>query len=254
MTAEESIPKRGPADLNLSAQILYKFITSDFESTWTALAAQRAEGAFTGRGNMMFARQAMTLLEFACRLYGQNADVRAEFSRALFEIETRYFTTMPGACAVAEGGVLLPFDPRAGPESSDRTLLTALFDVVRHGLAHYYQGITVELTDGRVLAISMSGASYGDELGKNLRRELYLGFVLAEHDDVVIRLYPDVLYLDVKEAIRRTGLLDRGLTLEYFERGGEGGRTYQFGGAALRRALEGGRHERVIARPGLQNA
>ncbi len=50
---------------DLPAIDLYRAITNDFESNWNPLA--RNERA-TGRGNFMFARQAMMLLEWASRL------------------------------------------------------------------------------------------------------------------------------------------------------------------------------------------
>lgn len=246
-------PERTPEELNLSARNLYEFITSDFESAWAALAAMKPEGQLRGRGNMMFARQAMSLLEFACRLYGKDENARSDVSVALFELERRYFTEMPGPCAVFDQrSVLLPFHPEKGPDSADRTLLTALFDMVRHGLAHQYQGITAELADRRVLVASISGVEYGDVLGNDPRRDTYLGYIKAEHDDLLLRLYPDVLYLDLKEAIARTRLLDRGLTLEYLERGGEEAHTYQFDAAAVEAALKAAGHRQVIAKPGGQ--
>jgi hypothetical protein len=253
LQAEERVPKRSAAELNLSARHLYNFITSDFESAWAALSLQKAEGPFKGRGNFMFARQAMALLEFACRLIGRSDEAREAFSRALFDIEPRYFTLMPGQCRGPESDPLLPFSPQHGRDSANRTLLAALFDMVRHGLAHQYQGITVELSDGRVLAASLSGVVYREELGTNLRRELYLGYLLATSDDMLIRLYPDVLYLDVKEAIRKSNLLDRGLALDYFVRGG-GGDNYGFDAAAVRNALADAGHAEVKGRPGIPDA
>ena len=242
------IPDRTPEELNLSARTLYDFITSDFESAWAALAAMQAnrEG-LRGRGNMMFARQAMSLLEFACRLCGSSADARADFSRALHEQDARYFTEMPGACAVFnDRSVLLPFHPQRGPGSADRTLLTALFEMVRHGLAHQYQGITAQLADGRVLVASISGVEYGDVLGENPRRDTYLGYIKAEHDDLLVRLYPDVLYVDVRDAIARSALLERGLTIDYLKRGGQEAATFQFDAASVEARLKAGGHSQVI--------
>lgn len=247
------VPERTPDELNLSARKLYEFITSDFESAWAALVAMRPEGAVRGRGNMMFARQAMSLLEFAARLYGRDESARADFSQALFDRERRYFTLLPGPCIVfTERSILLPFDPGQGPESADRTLLTALFDMVRHGLAHQYQGITAQLADRRVLAVSISGAEFGEALGKTIRRDTYLGYLKATHDDLLVRLYPDVLYLDLKGAIADVRLLDRGLAFDYLRRGAEQGATYRFDAASVEAALRAGGHERVIAQPGIE--
>jgi hypothetical protein len=240
---------RPPEELNLTPNELYEFITSDFESAWAAFAAMQPAPGRNGRGNMMFARQAMTLLEFACRLYGQDARARSDFSAALFDIDGRYFTEMPGRCGVVRS-LLLPFHPAKGPDSADRTMLAALFDLTRHGLAHQYQNITVQLTDRRILAVSVSGAKYGDTLGSNTARANYLGYLKAQYNDVLLRLYPDTLYLDLKEALARARLLERGLRLTYLARGGDGASTYQFDAASLEAALDAGGHARVIGMPG----
>lgn len=251
--AQPEPPTTRAADvLNLPPQKLYEFITSDFESAWAAFAAMMPAPGRSGRGNMMFARQAMTLLEFAGLLYEKNADARRHFSEALFRVEPRYFTRMPGPCATS-GVAQLPFDPRVGPESAATTLIAALFDMTRHGLSHQYQTITVQLTDRRVLAVGMSGPMYGEDLGANVAkwREKYLSYSKEIYNDMVVRLYPDLLYLDIKEAISASRLLDRGLTLKYFERGGDESKTYQFDVASLESALTAANHIRVIGRPGL---
>ena len=51
--------------LNASERDIYRYIVADFESAWDSVA--RSPGG-RGRGNYLFARQAMTLLEFAGRL------------------------------------------------------------------------------------------------------------------------------------------------------------------------------------------
>lgn len=232
--------ERSAEDLNLPPAKLFEFITSDFESGWAAFAEMKPAPGRSGRGNMMFARQAMTLLEFASLLYGSDEDARAAFSEALFKIEPRYFTEMPGRCA--KEGSRLPFDPRKGPDSAECTLLAALFDLMRHGLAHQYQTITVRLTDRRVLAVGISGTNYGDVLGRNVSRDTYLGYRKAEFNDLVLTLYPDLLYLDLKAAIERSHLLERGLALKYLARGGESEKTYQFDVASVEAALNGAGH------------
>lgn len=49
----------------LPPETLYRFIVADFEGAWNALASYSTP---CGRGNFMFARQAMSLLEWAARL------------------------------------------------------------------------------------------------------------------------------------------------------------------------------------------
>jgi hypothetical protein len=242
---------RAAGELNLAPAKLYEFITSDFESAWAAFAAMKPEPGRMGRANMLFARQAMTLLEFAGLLYEQDAGARRDFSEALIRVEPRYFTTMPGAC-VTSGVTRLPFDPRIGPESADRTLLAMLFDMTRHGLSHQYQTITVRLLDRRVLAVRISGPSYGETLSTDAAkyRDKYLSYLKADYNDMLITLYPDYLYLDIREAISVSKLLDRGLVPKYFERGGDESKTYQFDAASLESALKAANHIRVIGKPG----
>ena len=52
---------------NLSVDDVHLFITVDFMDSWNSLAANPDKKI--GRGNFMFGRQAMNLLEFAVRLY-----------------------------------------------------------------------------------------------------------------------------------------------------------------------------------------
>jgi hypothetical protein len=51
---------------NLSAGEIHNFISSNFQGAWDSIAANSDQSI--GRGNFMFARQSMTLLEFSARL------------------------------------------------------------------------------------------------------------------------------------------------------------------------------------------
>ena len=66
---------------NLSADEIYRFIVDDFEGAWNSLTANPKQGI--GRGNFMFVRQAMTLLEFSARLYNSNRKIHQNFSAEL---------------------------------------------------------------------------------------------------------------------------------------------------------------------------
>jgi hypothetical protein len=60
---------------NLGVREIYNFIAGDFRACWDSLANNA--DPIIGRGNFIFGRQAMNLLEFACKLYegdstGQN--------------------------------------------------------------------------------------------------------------------------------------------------------------------------------------
>jgi len=87
---------------NLDAGTLYEFIVGDFECAWNCLAANPD---VENRGNFMFARQAMTLLEWAARLCASDLSGAAltSLSQALIQIEPLYFTELPGICADFRG-------------------------------------------------------------------------------------------------------------------------------------------------------
>lgn len=54
---------------NLQPDTIFRFICNDFETAWDAVARQRSgRSGRLGRGNFMFALQAMVLLEWASRL------------------------------------------------------------------------------------------------------------------------------------------------------------------------------------------
>lgn len=76
---------------NLSVDEVHFFITGDFIGAWNSLAANPDKNI--GRGNFMFGRQAMNLLEFAARLCTNDSTGNAlkNFSNELFKIELRYF-------------------------------------------------------------------------------------------------------------------------------------------------------------------
>jgi len=135
---------------NLSPRQIYTFIVKDFEAAWDSIADNRRN---IGRGNFMFARQAMSLLEFAARFYGKNTNLRTKYSEELYKIEPKYFTDLPGPVGCNKGFTL----PHLGNTS---ILLWSLFDLIRHGLAHQYQQIRVTLTDGKHFYMNLEGASY----------------------------------------------------------------------------------------------
>jgi hypothetical protein len=90
---------------DLDASNLYQLITADFIGAWNSLASNPDP---IGRGNFMFARQAMTLLEFASRLCHKDAKALSDFSNALKGIEPKYFTRMPSVCANPDSEFTLP--------------------------------------------------------------------------------------------------------------------------------------------------
>ncbi len=201
---------------NVPPQTIYEFIVNDFESAWDSLAANQSA---RGRGNFMFARQAVTLLEWAARLCSVDttgAALRA-FSDAMLRIEARYFTELPNICADFEEFEL---PSRSGPRPQAQ-LLWAIFDLVRHGHAHQYQQIMVDLTDGKQFVIQHSGAQPGLYLRivtQDRDRSGHLGYSRDSLGNVYLLVRPDMLFVDVKAAIQDAALLARGLSFPYLTR------------------------------------
>jgi hypothetical protein len=240
---------------NLSPQELYGAIVNDFECAWNSLAANPMA---TGRGNFMFARQAMTLLEFAARLCmsdpqrvnGQPVATR-EFAEQLALIEPKYFTQLPGPCADFRD-FILPFYPltRTNPQSQ---LLWAVFDLIRNGQAHQYQQIIVDLTDKTDWAISLTGATSGRYVGA-ARPPDHLGYRRDENGDIWVLVYPDVMFVDAKTAILASGILSQHLSFQYLRRPKAGtgptrktlsGPFYEFTSSDLESSLASAGHPRL---------
>lgn len=210
----------------------------DFEDAWNALAGVASA---KNRGNFMFARQAMVLLEWAARLAASDVSgvALSDFSAELNLIEPKYFTQLPG-------GAPRPRDfhlPSVTPANSERQLIWALFDLVRHGQAHQYQQIPVELLDGKVFWIALSGAVSGFQLSTaHSRRNEHLGYKEDSSGNVWLLVRPDVIFLDLKTAVERSSLLGRGLSFDYLRRGGPGGSNYRFDSSALKSVLASSGH------------
>ena len=231
------IPNTHPLDL-------YRFITSDFEGAWNAVAAALP----AARGNMMFAREAMLLLEWSARYCASRAIAHAQLSNALFQIEPGYFTVLPGPCG-DNRDFTLPSAPFHRPPQAQ--LLWALFDLVRNGLGHQGQQILARLPDRRLFGVVISGVEA--PLGAVRRQPSHLNFARTPFGHTFIHLAPDTLYLDIRDAIIGSGLLERRyLQFSYLERGGTKAAArrprrpsmtfYQFSAKQLRDALAKGGH------------
>lgn len=231
---------------NMTVDEMYRAIVVDFEVAWAALAAHGSGG-----GNLMLTRQAMTLLEWACRLCASDAtgDALRALSGELRARDEHYFTELPGACRTP-GEFELPHDPAV---AEDRTLLSMLFDLVRHGGAHQYQQITAELKDG-FFTVPATGTAKGYTLEvaeKTRSGRGHLGQGQDTFEDgtpiLFVLLRPELMFLDVKVAIERSGLLTRGLSFEYLRRGGsaEKGPRYDFKLEEFSAALKEAGHGRV---------
>ena len=230
---------------NLEAHELYASLIADFESAWDALAMSKTA---SGRGNCMFGRQAMALLEWACRLSKSDASGEALrlLANKLAAIDGRYFTHLPTACGSTKG-FDLPYLP-GWP--ADEQLLSAMFDVIRNGLAHQSQQITVDLLDGAHWVMSLTGASYGATLAKAAaerpQEQKHLG-VGRVGRAVFLLLRPDIMFLDFKAAIERAGLPTRtDLRFDYLSRGMDDKGRYGFGAESLEHFLiTVGKHARI---------
>jgi hypothetical protein len=189
----------------------------------------------------MFARQAMTLLEFASRLCHKDAKALSDFSNALKGIEPKYFTRMPSVCANPDSEFTLPY---IGNPTGD-ILLWALFDQTRHGLAHQYQQIIANLTDGKKFFIKLFGADESRSIGyiENTRTQDHLAYYVDVDGDLGLKVDPAVLFLDFKSAISNSNLLGRGLTLTYLTRPRKSGlQFYKFDTNALKNGLKRNSH------------
>jgi hypothetical protein len=229
---------------------IVKFIIGDFEDAWDAVAGTppkpQADGSNgLSRGNFMFSRQATTLLEVACRLCFSDPSGAAikDFTDEIERRDRRYFTPLPGTCWSPQNPVEFHLPSRSTPPYAD--LLAALFDVIRNGQAHLYQQIRAQLSDSRDFAVCLTGAEHGLVLSRSLA-----GGRPAQHlrtrsigGDLVMDVRPDVLFLDIRDALRGANLLARGLNLIYLERPRNAKSPhYKFTGADLEAGLRAGGH------------
>ncbi|MCL0036374.1 hypothetical protein M1N47_03020 [Dehalococcoidia bacterium] len=234
---------------NLSPETIYQFIVNDFEDGWNSLAWNPSA---RGRGNFMFALQAMILLEFTARLcyVDPSRTALADLSRALFQVEPKYSTRLPSVCAD-----FLEFDLPYNNSKGDE-LLWALFDLIRNGQAHQYQQIFVRLTDGKNWGICLTGAALGHHLelvSRSPRSPEHLGYSITHQGDLWLLLCPHLLFLDLKKAVTESGLLTRGLTFPYLTRPRTRtpkktllkARFYRFNAAALESSLAQAGHART---------
>jgi hypothetical protein len=200
---------------NLPQDKIHLFIASDFKGVWNSVATNPND---ISRGNFMFSRQAMNLLEFVFWLCKNDLNQNAlkDFSNELHKIEPKYFTQLPSQCTSNKDFALFYMGNTNGS-----LLLCALFDLIRNGLAHQYQQILVNLSDGKNLFITLTGPESGRTLevaAKPPRPMDHLGYCVDSDGDLGLKIYPDVLFLDLEGAIQRSGLLDRNLAFQYLER------------------------------------
>jgi hypothetical protein len=224
---------------NLTPKQIYTFIVSDFEAAWNSIADKRAK---IGRGNFMFARQAMNLLEFAARAYGNDVVLHKIFSEILSKIEPKYFTVLPGRVYEPKHNEFTL--PRLGNKN---ILLWSLFDLIRNGLAHQYQQIIAELADKKHFYVSLGGgATHHRYLSKIevSRSSRHLDYAFTTDGDLKLYLDPGTLFLDFKNAILNSHLLKKAPPFLYL--GPRSRPNYDFDVKALEKSLIDGGYKRLI--------
>jgi hypothetical protein len=230
------------SDQNLTPEALRYLLDQDFREAWDAIAKNPEIHA---RGNFMFGREAVALLELASRVCRGDPTGQAlrDFSAELERIEPRYFTPLP-APAQWPGDFDLPSSPSSGPRESQ--LLAAIFDLVRHGQAHQRQQIMVETTDAKTFGISLTGAGYGRTLASQTsvgRPAEHLSILMSDGDDVFVVLCPEILFLDLQGAINTSGIFRRGLNFDHLKRPRSGSTKYGYTAADVNKALLAGGHQ-----------
>jgi hypothetical protein len=228
---------------------IFAFLTGDFECAWDALA-ERSEAEAPNRGNFMFALQSMVLLEWLSRLCASDKSALSEFAVELRNLEPKYFTALPVPCKRANFSF-----PGVGSDPL-RSLLAWAWDLIRNGHAHQYHDIVVELTDGKHWALGIEGVKHGwplSRVGESRSSLQHLHYLIDQDEDVMLLIHPGALFLDLRDAARNSRLLDRGLTIEPFKRGGRGDPSYQFDRGQLESALGSGGHF-GFRLPGLRGA
>ena len=202
---------------DLPEETIIDFIIGDFESAWEALA--NLQGSMP-RGNFLFARQAMTLLEVVCRLCksDQTGSALKAFSSELESRDSRYFTRLPGPCWTPSPRTRSAFElPSRGPDP-DNQMIAAIFNLIRNGQAHQYQQTRAVLSDGKNFRFALTGADYGLSLSHSLtsgRPSQHLQASIAANGDLQVAIRTDILFLDLRDATMAANIKGRGLQMNY---------------------------------------
>lgn len=147
----------------------------------------------------------MNLLEFAASVCvgDKSGKMISNFSNELNKIESKYFVHMSLKIKLSKE-FDLPF------LNQDRNnLLSLLFDLVRHGLAHQYQQIIVSLKNGKRFYVSLTGADTSRWIDKasQLDSSTHLSNKIDSDGDLRLTVRPEILFLDFEDAIVKSKLL-----------------------------------------------
>jgi hypothetical protein len=203
--------------LDITEHELFDFIIGDFEAAWDSLASASSPGH---RGNFLFARHAVGLLEAACRLCkaDSSGDALAAFAIALEKRDRRYFTRLPGACWAPNQRTRQAFDLPSRGLDPDNQAIAALFNLIRNGQSHQYQQMGAVCSDSHQFRISLTGAQHGALLRTTFehgRPTQHLSVSRDAAGNVWMVVRPDVLFLDLRDSIREANLLGRGLVFPF---------------------------------------
>jgi len=145
------------------------------------------------------------------------------------------------------GGARIPLDFTLPSVGSDplKSLLGAIWDMIRNRQAHHCHDIIVKLTDGEQWVLGLQGVRHEWPLSKVAasRSSLqHLAYRIDLDGDLMIIVHPGAFFLDIRGAVQRAHLLSRGLKIKHFSRGGPGKPNYQFNLNELEVALQRGGH------------
>ncbi len=199
---------------DLTADEMFRFLTSDFETLWDSIAQKPSLDI--ARGNFVFALLATVLLEWASRLCSADPSGAAleELSDALASLEPRYFMRLPADCPIPRQFAL---PTRGNPK---REMISLVWDLIRNGQAHQYQQRTLKLPSGEFFGIALTGPAHGNYLQKlrdGLRPPAHVSLSRDGRDGELgwLRVDPAMLFIDVRWSVERSGLLRRGLSFPY---------------------------------------
>jgi hypothetical protein len=221
--------------VNQAPQDLYNAIVNDFHGGWDSIASN--PNLSIGRCNFLFGLQATILLELVCKICASDRTGSAlrDLSSELSSLDAKYFTKVPNARIQTSGFKL----PRTSSPGGDE-LLSVIFDLVRNGQAHQYQQIVANIGPN-TMTVALAGPSPGRNLAtsRNPRPTNHLGFMVNPAGDISVILYPDVLFLDVEEAVTTIGLFSGGLSFPFFAR------SYRFTSNSIQTVLHAAGHTEI---------
>jgi len=219
----------------LQEEVLFSFIIGDFEWAWRAVSGLTGTGI--SRGNFLFARSALLLLEIISRICASDKTGKAlsEFSSALDSQDPRYFLELPGQVMGRSTEYTLP--SRNG--TPEKEMIGCIFDLIRNGHAHQGVQISASLSDGSLLGFSITGADNGTSVEKisGSERINHLSISNKRKDEIWVMFHPNVMFYDLRSAILISDLLRLGLNIDFLTRPRANSNYYNFSAEEMRKAL-----------------